>query len=149
MKELKTIIADPQKRKEVVADCVALLESEVKSKGGLGGMAVKVAYAVVKAIKPGIIPNTVDGLLDEFVDALQPFFEKYQQESSQAGFGSYIGPRANDVAEALLHVTDKRAQRSKIKIMVSSYQKLRPKGKTHVEQSVPGLGRLLDKHITN
>lgn len=147
MKELKTLTADPQKRPALIADCVELVETEVKSKGGLGGMAVKAAFAVVKAVKPRILEESVDGLLDDFAVQLQPLYEKYQQEGSLGTLEAYFGPRSGDVAERLLSITDARAERAKNKTLAKAYQKLRPKGKVHVEQAAPGVGRVLDKHV--
>jgi hypothetical protein len=124
-----------------------LIESEVKSKKGLGGAAVKAAFAVVKAIKPGVIRDSVDGLLDEFVEVLQGFYETYQEGGSSGTLEGYLEGRSLEVAEGLLGITDRRAERSKNKTMVKAYRKLRPKGKVHVEQAVPGIGRILDRHV--
>jgi hypothetical protein len=51
------------------------------------------------------------------------------------------------MAEALLSITDQRARRASNKTMVKAYNKLRPKGKVHVEAATPGIGRVLDKHV--
>lgn len=146
MKDLKDLVTEEKKRNEVIADCVQLVNDEVKSKGGLGGAAVKAAFAVVKAIKPGILEESVDSLLDEFVEALQTYYARYQDEGSPGTLSSYLPPRATDVAEDLLGITDRRAERASNKTLVKAYKKLRPKGKVHVEQAVPGIGRVLDKH---
>lgn len=148
MKDLNTLLQQP-KRLEVIVDCVQLIDSEVKSKKGFGGAAVKAAYALVKAIKPKIIGESVDGLLDEFTEALQPYYQRYQEESSAASLETWLNERPSDVAESLLSITDRRADRAKNKTMVKAYKKLRPKGKVHVEQAVPGIGRVLDKHVVS
>lgn len=147
MKELKDIISDPGKRKLVIADCVDLVNAEVKSKGGLGGIAVKAAFAVVKAIKPRILEESVDSMLDEFVVAMQPLYAKYQDEGSSGTLERYLEQRAPEMADALLAITDRRAERAKNRTLAGAYYKLRPKGKVHVEQAAPGVGRVLDKHV--
>ena len=147
VKELKTLAADPEKRPAVVRDCGELIDQEVRSKKGLSGAAVKAAYSLVKAVKPNIIQSSVESLLDEFTDALDAYYARYQEEGESGTLEDYMAGRRSDVAESMLSVTDKRAQRSTHKTLVKAYQKLRPKGKVHVELAVPAVGRMLDKHV--
>lgn len=149
MKQLKDIIEDEGKRKAVVGDCVVLVNSEVKSKGGLSGLAVKAAFALVKAIKPRILEESVDGLIDDFVEVIQPFYESFQNDAGSGSLATYLEQRGERVAESLLGITDRRAERSSNKTMVKAYKKLRPKGKVHVEQAVPGIGRVLERHTAD
>lgn len=145
MKQLKSIIEGESQRAAVIGDCVQLINTEVKSKRGLSGAAVKAAFAVVKALKPRILEESVDGLLDDFIDVLQPYYEGFQQDGS-GKLETYLDRRGDQVAESLLGITDRRAERASNKTLVKAYKKLRPKGKVHVEQAVPGIGRVLDKH---
>lgn len=147
VKQLQSLLQEPNQREILVTDCVGVIEAEVKSKTGLTGMAVKTAYGVVKAIKPGIIRESVDGLLDEFVEQLQPFYERFQSDGASGTLQGYLGSQAEVVAESLLVVTDRRAQRAKNKTLVKAYNKLRPKGKEHVVAAVPRVGGVLDKHV--
>jgi len=62
MSTLKEILSRPGARPEVIRDCEQIISEEVSSKG-LTGIPIKAAYAVVKAIKPGFIPEVIDGLL--------------------------------------------------------------------------------------
>ena len=121
---------------------------EIKRLGFLkSGILFLAAFALVKAIKPGIIEDSVNGLLDDFMQALQPFYERYQQDGSSGTMERYLGSQAPETAEALLAITDRRAERASNKTMVKAYKKLRPRGKVHVEQAVPGIGRVLDRHL--
>ena len=147
MKQLKDLVEDPTKREKIINDCVVLIDEEVASKRGFSGAAVKAAYMVVKKIKPGIIRESVDNLCEEFIGEAQPFYEKYQEAGEKGTLEQYFRPRASDVAEALLGVTDRRAERASNKTMVKAYKRLRPKGKQHVEAAAPGVGRMLDKSI--
>ena len=112
VKDLRDLLTPPSQRMEIVNDCVVLVEEEVKSKRGLAGAGVKAAFAVVKAIKPGIITYSINGLLDDFVAAIQPYYEGYQREGSEGTMESYLTPRAQEVAESLLNITDQRAERA-------------------------------------
>lgn len=146
MKQLSSLVGDPGSRKIIVRDCVDLIENEVRSKKGVSGMAVKAAFSVVRAVRPGMIAQSVDGLLDAFMSQIQPLFEEYQIQGPTTTLEAYLGARADEVAEDLLAVTDRRAQRASNRTLVKAYQKLRPKGKGHLVAAVPAVGALLDRY---
>ncbi|MCA9669273.1 MAG: hypothetical protein KC503_26940 [Myxococcales bacterium] len=147
MKDLRKLAEDPDKRQVVVKDCVDLIDAEVKSKRGFSAVAVKTAYGLVKALKPNMMTNAVDSLFDDFAATLQSYYTSYSEAGAQGAFSGYLSARAADVAEALLQVTDQRANGSSNKTAVKAYKRLRPKGKVHVEQAVPNLGKIVDKHL--
>ncbi|EID54276.1 hypothetical protein AB8O38_06645 [Saccharomonospora xinjiangensis] len=141
---LKEILLDSSRRPTVVADLQTLIDEEVAAKSGVSGTVIKTGYAAVKKIKPGIIGAAVESLLDEFVAALEPIYADFRA-SGASDFGSYL-PTRPDAADALLSVTDARAERSDRESIKKVYGKLRPKGKENVEEALPRLGRLIDKH---
>jgi hypothetical protein len=145
MSTLKEILTRPGIRPQVIADCERLIEEEVSSKG-LAGIPIKAAYAVVKAVKPGFVPEVIDHMLDDFSERLDPIYQAAiaKNEPVSAYFNSHTG----DVAEALLSITDQRAQRAKNQALKSAYEKLRSSAKKHVEAAVPRLGRLVAKHAS-
>ncbi|MHB8419315.1 MAG: DUF6918 family protein [Myxococcales bacterium] len=144
MGTLSDKLLSPAARPQVVADCVRLVDEEVASKSGISGLAIKGAYAVVKAVKGGIIPEVIDGLLPSFAEKLEPTYQAWL--AGEGPLPEYLGARAPQVAEALLAITDERAQQSKNPTLRKAYEKLRPTGKKNVEQAVPRLGRLLATH---
>ena len=85
MPTLNEILLVPGNRPKVIADCVTLIQEEVDSKGGLSGLAVKAAFAVVKAVKPGFITEAVDHMLDDFVKRLEPFWADAQAKNEPVG----------------------------------------------------------------
>ena len=142
---LKDTLLAPQKRPALVHDCAQLVDAEVGQKSGLSGMVIKGAYALVKALKPGIIREAVDRLLDDFVAALEPVWSAYQ--SAGAGdVAQYFNPRASEIADHLLGITDRRIARADNATIKKAYEKLRPQGKKHVEAAVPGIARVVAKH---
>ena len=143
MPSMKEILADKSSRAALIEDCTKLIDEEVQKKGGLSGMALKAGYAVVKGLKPGYIRDTTDGLIDSFAERLSPFVD--EAKGKNMGVAAYFEQERSRVAEALLGVTDKRAESSSHKIVNSTYQKLRPTAKKHVEEAVPGVGRLFEK----
>jgi hypothetical protein len=144
MPTLHEHLTDPSKRDRVLDDCVRLVDEEVDSKGGLTGVAVKTAYALVKKIKPGFVRGAVDAMLDDFSKRLDPFYQEALQKG--AAVEGHLTARRSDVADALLSITDDRAGRSSNGVAKSAYQRLRPTGKKHVEEAVPRLARMIDKH---
>ncbi|HEY6727679.1 MAG TPA: hypothetical protein VI197_26775 [Polyangiaceae bacterium] len=141
---LKEQVVQGNKRTAIIDDALQVLDAEVADKSGLSGMAVKGAFAVVKGVQPGFIRKVVDSLLDDFLDALNPIY----QEAASAGKppGKHLEQNAGRVADALLGITDARAERAQRQVIKKTYDKLRPTAKKHVEAAAPRLGGLLDRH---
>jgi hypothetical protein len=141
---LETILTDPTRRPAVVADLNELVGQEVKDKGGMSGAAVKLGYQTVSKIRPGVVPAAVDRMLPQFAGALQPFYAEYRAASG-SDFGTYLAGRP-EAADALLGVTDRRAESSSSDALKKAYSKLRPNARKNVEEALPRLGTLIDKH---
>jgi hypothetical protein len=146
MLTLNEILLVPGNRPKVIGDCVQLINEEVDSKGGLTGLAVKGAFALVKAVKPGFVNEAVDHMLDDFVGRLEPFWADAQAKNEPVG--ALMNARAPQVADSLLAISDDRARKSTNQNLKKAYEKLRPTGKKHVEQAVPRIGRLIQKYAS-
>ena len=142
---LKARLLDSDRRGAVVEDLNALVDGEVANKSGLSGGVVKTGYAGVKKVKPGIIREAIDKMLDEFVDQLEPFWATFTTEPG-GDFGTFLAARPDEVSDALLTVTDRRAERSSRAAITSIYGKLRPKARENVIEALPGLGAVIEKH---
>ena len=144
MTSLPEALSSADKKESVVDDCLALIDAEVGDKGGISGLALKAGYSAVKGIKPGFIRNVVGDLLPEFAQALEPFYqEAVEKKKKPSEHFVQNGPR---VADALLSVTDARAKTAKSGVVRSTYDKLRGSAKKNVEQALPRLGKLVEKH---
>ncbi len=141
---LSDVIADPQKKVAVVDDCCMLLDEEVASKSGLSGLAVKAGFAAVKGVKPGFIRQVVSDLLPEFATKIDPF---WQEGVASGGGASYLVAQKSKVADALLSVTDSKAQHAKSSVVRGTYDKLRGTAKKNVEDAIPRLAKLVQKHV--
>ncbi|HEX9620658.1 MAG TPA: hypothetical protein VF989_11005 [Polyangiaceae bacterium] len=144
MRTLREQLAGSDKRGAVVDDCCRVLDQEVSDKSGLAGLAVKAAYKVVQGVAPGFVRQVVEHLLDDFLDALQPVYA----ESLEQGIvpSKHLVTESSRVADALLSVTDRRAEKAKRAVIKKTYEKLRPAAKKHVEAAAPRLGALLENH---
>ena len=145
-KSLAGYVATGPARERVVADCVALVDEELKAKGGLSGVAIKGAYGTVKTIKPRFVPEVVDALLDDWVGKLEPYYAKWRSGGSAGTLAEFLTARSDDVAEDLLAVTDERSAGSKHKTATKLYGKMRPSAKRNVSDAVPKLGAMMEKH---
>ncbi len=144
MPTLNEALNAPQKKPAVVDDCVALVDAEVADKGGISGLAIKAGYAAVKGIKPGFIRGVVDDLLPEFADALEPLYAEAKEKN--VAIETHFVSSSGRAADALLSITDRKAQRSKSAVVKGTYDKLRGMAKKNVEHAVPRLARLIVKH---
>jgi len=139
------LLSDKAKRPQILTDCERLIEDEVASKGGFTGLGIKAAYKVVCAVKPGIIRQSLDGLLDDFVERLEPFYAQHRDlgGGKPSGFADFMAKRPGEIADALLGITDDRARRTTHQTLKGAYEKLRPQAKKHVEEAVPRVARTL------
>ena len=142
---LREIVLTEEKKPEVFADAQGLLDSEVKKKKGVSGLAVRAGYRLVKTFKRGFLKKVISDLMPEFCDALEPLHEKHLK-MSKGSFSDYLQSHQEQVAEALLSVTDGKAEQSTNKTIKKTYHKLRGSAERNVKEAIPGLAVLLDKH---
>ena len=140
------LLSEPT-RPRVVAECVTLIDKQVKSKTGLRGVALKGAYGVIKTIKRGFVGRVVDALLPDWLDRLEPYYQTWLAEKQPDSFAEFVIARSDDVAEELLAVTDERAEKTKHKRAKKYYFKMRDKAKDNVIEAIPELSRLIERHL--
>jgi len=144
MGALADVIKDQTRRRAVVDDGVAAVEAEVASKSGLSGKVIKGAFKMVKGIKPGFIGQVMDHLLDEFAGKVDPYYA--DAKSSGTDTVAYFKSHQDEIANALLSVTDARAVKAKNKAVQKTYKSLRPRAVGHVTAAMPRVARLVEKH---
>ena len=144
MSTLPEVLTSDAKKVAVIDDTCALIDAEVKDKGGISGLAIKAGYGAVKGVKPGFVRHVVTDLMPEFARVLDPLY----QESKTAGqaVAEYFTKHSAQVAEALLAITDDKAKNSKNSLVRGTYDKLRGTAKKNVEAAVPRLGKMIETH---
>lgn len=147
MATLREQLGSGEKRNAVIDDALVVLDQEVNDRSGITGLAIKGAYKVVKGIKPGFLREVVDAMLDDFLDAIDPVYQEAAQQKKPAG--QHLIDNQSRVADALLAVTDRRAQQAQRQVVRSAYDKLRPMAKKQVEQAAPRMAKLLEKHAAS
>src|ERR1700730_14391467 len=110
MPTLPEALTSDAKKASVVEDCCSLIDAEVKDKGGISGLAIKAGYGAVKGVKPGFVRSVVFDLLPEFASALDPVWQDAKKDGKP--IGPYFSANTGRVADALLAITDAKAQRA-------------------------------------
>lgn len=129
-------------RTQVIAECVDLIDAQVKQKG----FVIKSAYATIKAIKKKFVTETVDALLDDWMGKIQPHYEKWVA-TKPSSFSDYIIARSDDVAEDLLSVTDARAEKTSHTTAKKMYMRMRDSAKKNVVEAIPELSKMIERHL--
>ncbi len=141
---LSDVLNDEAKRASIIEDVVRLIDGEVGKQRGISGVAVKAGYKLVQGVKPGFVRNVVTALLPEFAAALDPIREQALAEGQPVS--SYFQTHSQDIAEALLAVTDARAEKSDHGSVRGAYGRLRGSARKNVEAAVPGLGQIIEDY---
>lgn len=142
--QLTDVLNDEATRASIIEDVVRLVDGEVKKQRGISGVAVKAGYKLVQGVKPGFVRNVVQALLPEFAEALDPIRERALSQGQSVS--SYFQAHSPEIAEALLGVTDAKAQRSDHPSVKGAYTKLRGSARKNVEAAVPGLGAIIERY---
>ena len=83
-------------------------------------------------------------MLPEFARVLDPIYQDAKGQNK--GVSDFFAANASRVADALLQITDAKAQRAKNAIAKSAYEKLRSSAKKNVEAAAPRLGKMIEKY---
>ena len=119
------------------------MEEIVAAKSGLGGMAFKATYKVVKGIGADYIPGAVERLLPSTLNALNPIWAEGQQQGDPV---AYLSQHSDRTADLILSTTDARIEHKGKGVIVSAYKKLRNSIKPDVVAAVPDLAKILGKY---
>lgn len=137
-------LTPPGARPAVIADACTLIDQEVARTTGLSGVAVRSAYRVLTGIRPGMVPVAVDGLLDPFADQLDRFYQEHLTTGQP--LVDILTAQRTSMAEALLSITDDRAERTSHGTLRRAYQRMRGSARGYVEAAAPGIAALVDAH---
>lgn len=142
---LQEMLLAPDTKPQVTADCMKLIDQEVAAKSGVSGTAVKLAYKTASTLASGYLQSMVESLIPDMAGQLQPYWAGFAA-SGAADFGDYLAKRGDEVAEALLSVTDARAQTSTRPTILKAYRAVRGGASRHVIAALPNLGALIQKY---
>lgn len=129
-------------------DCMDLVDHEVAEMSGVTGAAVKLAYRTVRTFDAGHIRLMLGRILPQVAVALQPYWAAFTEagQADSGDFGGFLAAREDDVAEALLAITDERRQGSGRATIVKAYNTVRGTAIKPVKSALPALGALVQKY---
>ena len=148
MKSLKEIIEDPKVSHSVLTDGLRVLDEEIGKRSGIGGMAIKGAYKVIKSVQSGrTLEKAVKILMPEFIDKLDPYFARFQEEGKGKTWEEYLRPHYDSLSDEFLAVTDHKIRETDNRAIRKTYDKIRPKARKEVIASLPALARMIERYI--
>lgn len=136
-------ILNSSNKAKIVEDCCNMIDSQLASKSGVSGMAMKAAFVALKGVKPGYISGVVEHILPPCLNALDPIWVEGVQQGKPV---EYLKENRSRTADALLGVTDEKVKNSTRPIVRTTYDKLRGSAKKHVEEAVPELANVIGKY---
>ena len=81
-------------------------------------------------------------------EALQPYWANFTGEFPGGGdFAGYLVSHEDEVAEAMLAITDSRRRASSRATIVKAYNTVRGSAVKHVKAALPALGALVQKYM--
>ena len=143
---LPDILLTEGAQQQVARDCQELVEQELDAKSGLSASALKVAYKAVTAFAPGYYQSTVEKMVPDLLEKLQPFWVDFHAEGG-GQFGEFLVKRGGEVSEAVLTVTDGMAHGSPRPTVVKAYNAVRGGAARNIEAALPNLGALVQKYM--
>ena len=144
---LQEILLAPDTQPRVIADCCTLIDQEVAEKSGVSGTTVKLAYKTANAFAKGYLHNIVETLLPDMVNQLEPYWADFTA-SGASDFGDYLVKHGDEVAQALLVVTDAKAKASQRPTIVKAYGAVRSGAAKHITAALPAVGALVQRYAT-
>lgn len=141
---LSEYLTSPQERPSVVSDACALIDRQVARTSGVSGLAIRSAYLVVSGVRPGMVATAVDGLLEPFSHQLDPYYQEHM--STGTPLTQILVEQRTSMADALLSITDDRAERTSNRAVRRAYHRVRGLARQHVEAAAPGIADLITAH---
>jgi hypothetical protein len=143
---LNAQILNAKNKALIVEDFCTMIDVQLASKSGISGMALKAAFAALKGIQSGYIPNVVESLLPQCLTALDPIWSEGVEQGEPV---QYLTINSSRSADALLGITDERIKQTKRQIVRGTYDKFRNSAKKHVEEAVPDIAKIIGKYVNN
>ncbi len=139
MGKLVEMLLDKNNRPQVVAGCVQIVEAQAAK----AGFIVNTAYRAATKAKPDAAAKAIDRLLPDFAAIFESHYENYLTQACDIAFDEWIEPKAYDLAEQMLSVTDELVEKSGKKTLKKTYGQLRKSAVKHVAAAVPAIARLV------
>lgn len=141
---LEQALVDPTRRQAIVGDCVRILDEEIAAKRGLSGKAIRAGYSAFKSVKPGICGSAFERLLPRFAPVIDPH---WTQARGSGDARAYFRTHDGAIADGLLEVTDRLADRATNRVLLRLYRSLRGRARAHVISGVHRIPEVIEAHL--
>jgi hypothetical protein len=129
----------------ITEDCKALVDQELATKSGVSATVLKASYKVVTTLAPGYYETMIGRIVPQVIEKLQPYWAEFNAAGG-GNFGEFLAGRGQEVAEAVLSVTDAMAERSNRGVIKKAYSAVRGNAVEHVQAALPAVGALVEKY---
>jgi hypothetical protein len=136
-------LLDETRRPTAVTALTEVIDAEVADKSGFGGAAVKAGYAAARKLGGDFVPSATDRLLPQFAAALDPLWAT----KGDMAFATHLQARSDEAADALLAVTDAKADATSHTAARKVYGAMRGKAKEQVVAALPRLGAAVERLV--
>ncbi|AZA12441.1 DUF6918 family protein [Corynebacterium choanae] len=114
-----------KQRPKIAAELVTLIDDTIAGYKGFTGTAIKTTVGAVKKTDPNLINRSVQAVIPEFADAMQPLWDAYTADNTAESFSAYVLQDPDNVADYLLSHADKHTDRINNKALAKLYASLR------------------------
>jgi hypothetical protein len=126
----------------LVKELTLVVEHEVEKKSGVAGFMIKSAFKVLNSIKPAMIEQSITDLLPDFIKAFNQIYLDFEKSPLAGDLVKYMTLHQKKIADALLAVTDDKANVGKHKLLIETYKKLRPLAQEQVANALPAIAKV-------
>ena len=142
---LNQILLADDKRQGVQREFAQVIEDYVTRRSGFKGIGLRTGLKMLKAARPGIMDRATEKMLPDFLEALEPLHQEFRK-SGERGFAAFLQDHEHAAAAALISVADTKAAGASDTVK-GYYAKFRGGGEDEVKALVPGLGKLIQRHL--
>ncbi|MEM7092123.1 MAG: hypothetical protein AAF567_03910 [Actinomycetota bacterium] len=135
-------VADPDRRARIARDAVGEAEAAVRSRPGLRGMASRMGLETINRLRPDFLARQVEHLLPAWADAVDPWWAEGLQNGDAPG---WLNRHADEIARALLDVTDQHVETAEDEAAVEVYRHLREVAPDRIAAEMPRISRFVDR----
>lgn len=145
--QLADILLADDYRDTVVERISAVIEEQVANRKGFAGAGLRTAIKMAKATRGDtVVSEAVNRLLPDYCEALEPHFQQFR-DSDETDFPAFVKAREDVIAEDMVAVIDRRAEKSNHQTFRKMHKQLRSTVGGEVRVALPHLAQLVQARL--
>lgn len=141
---LRDVVSDPEQRPRIADDAVREVALAIGSRTGIKGAAAQFGLEAINRIRPGFLARQVEELLPAMADAIEPWWATGR---SRGDAPAWLKANANQVADALLTVTDAHVAEAHDQAAIAVYQRLRSAAPQRIAAEMPRIATFVTRWV--